>query len=554
MKRLHHLALFAAALSTAATSQAWESSLYRESFNTSRVGRFASDKLLQDFSYAGYHRSEKDLPHPTGKIFDPLTNGADPTGQKDSTAAIQKAIDDAANAGGGVVPLPAGTFLISVPSGKSAALEIKHSAVVLRGAGREKTFLLNTTVEMKKKAVISVRPSKTVSIFRKAAERIPLREDITTPTRRLSLASVEGLKVGMQINLRAELTDEWLQEHREPGWQGEKKPMSGFAYLRDVVQIDSRESVIEVDIPIRYSVLRRDNAGVEIAPPLLTEVGIEHFSVGNLEHQGDGWDESDFDKPDRAAWHADSSDVIHFQAVRDSWIREVGSFRAPQNRTATEILSNGIRLDHCRNVTIASCDFSHPQFGGANGNGYMFRIQESQEILVRDCVAEYSRHGFVFGGFASSGNVILQCVDRISGAAVGDGQKKPLVLGYGSDHHMWFSHSNLIDSCTAEQSAFAAFYRPWSNHFVTAAHTVFWNITSDGARDGYGIICQQARYGYVVGTRGSSAKVQLQSPTGKGTDATEPSDHVEGIGEGATLEPQSLYLEQLRRRMSQRSR
>lgn len=41
--------------------------------------------------------------------------GADPTGQKDSTEAIQNAIDKASAAGGGTVRIPAGKYLVSYP-------------------------------------------------------------------------------------------------------------------------------------------------------------------------------------------------------------------------------------------------------------------------------------------------------------------------------------------------------------------------------------------------------------------------------------------------------
>lgn len=64
---------------------------------------------------------------------------ADPTGSVDSTAAINRAIQQAAERGGGTVHLPAGTYKVSYPF-----IELLGS-VHLQGAGRESTTLFVDT-------------------------------------------------------------------------------------------------------------------------------------------------------------------------------------------------------------------------------------------------------------------------------------------------------------------------------------------------------------------------------------------------------------------------
>lgn len=64
---------------------------------------------------------------------------ADPTGSVDSTAAINRAIQQAAERGGGTVHLPAGTYKVSYPF-----VELLGS-VHLQGAGRESTTLFVDT-------------------------------------------------------------------------------------------------------------------------------------------------------------------------------------------------------------------------------------------------------------------------------------------------------------------------------------------------------------------------------------------------------------------------
>lgn len=64
---------------------------------------------------------------------------ADPTGSVDSTAAINRAVQQAAERGGGTVHLPAGTYKVSYPF-----IELLGS-VHLQGAGRESTTLFVDT-------------------------------------------------------------------------------------------------------------------------------------------------------------------------------------------------------------------------------------------------------------------------------------------------------------------------------------------------------------------------------------------------------------------------
>ncbi len=124
----------------AKTSFAWRSSLYPEDW---RPGfKDSQGRFLHDFSYAGYHRGEQDIPHMNTPVIDvtqPPYN-ADNTGTGDVTAVIQQALNDAGTQGGGVVYLPAGTYRISAADTASWALRIAYDSTVLRGAGTGSTF------------------------------------------------------------------------------------------------------------------------------------------------------------------------------------------------------------------------------------------------------------------------------------------------------------------------------------------------------------------------------------------------------------------------------
>jgi parallel beta-helix repeat protein len=74
-------------------------------------------------------------------IFDVTDYGAVGDGRTDDTAAIQAALDAAAEAGGGIVTVPAGTFIVS-GTGHAAAGALQVSAnTELRGAGMGETVI-----------------------------------------------------------------------------------------------------------------------------------------------------------------------------------------------------------------------------------------------------------------------------------------------------------------------------------------------------------------------------------------------------------------------------
>lgn len=114
---------------------------------------------------------------------------------------------------------------------------------------------------------------------------------------------------------------------------------------------------------------------------------------------------------------------------------------------------------------------------------------------------------------------------------------------------MHFSHSNLIDASGGDSSWWEARYRPFGSlplHNLTSAHGVFWNLEGTGSGPDYVVRTEQSRYGYAIGTRGTRAAIDR--PTIGGTKC-DPPDHAEGAGLGATLEPFSLYEDQLARRL-----
>lgn len=520
---------------------AWQSSLYPESWTPPEDAAFYTDALIQDFSYAGYQRGETTIPtiaDPIYNVTDPAYN-ADPTDNNDDTAAIQTAIDDAAAAGGGVVYLPAGTYRVD-PGANGSALRIQDSNIVLRGDGVGQTFLLNTSYQMRTKKVLLIRPSST-----NTGSGVAITTDLLNPTRRIPVADASGFNVGDMVRLEWSFTQEWIDEHNQGGfWSGTSGP-SDAEYLREVLAVDTNADWIEVDVPTRYSMKARDSATVYPLSGMISNVGVEDLSIGNVQHPGTSWGSNDYSTPGTPAYDVHASWLISVEDTYDSWITGVESLQASGNTTTCHMLSNGLRLLRSFRVTVADVAMRRSQYGGGGGNGYMYRIQHSHENLIRDSIAEFSRHGFVISHAGTSGNVFLRCEDRDTKRSTGSSGSYS-TNGSGSDHHMHFSHSNLFDQCSVHNSFYTASHRGTSGtvpHGLSSAHGVYWNTSGSGS---YGTIVrsEQGRYGYIIGTSGSQDGAS--NPTGGNTS---PADILEGIGAGATLEPQSLYGDQLSKRM-----
>jgi hypothetical protein len=548
--------LFAFATAVASAQSPWRSPLYPADWTPPTTLRFESDKLIQDFSFAGYHRGEVAIPRVQAPVFDVTTYGADATGAADSTVAIQHAIDAAAAAGGGVVYLRAGTFKVSPQGNNAYALRIAANNIVLRGAGRDRTFIYNDAYTMRSRSIIRVDGSGSSWATVPSGSPQPLiTADLPGPTTSVPVASVAGFAAGDWILLRADVTDAFVAEHNMTDlWGGRGGSMTPLMFLRQITAIDEPSQRLTIDVPIRYYLKTRDNARVHKAVPHVEEVGLEDFSIGNREHatsnNSTGWGEEDYNTAGNGAYDAHASYTIAFRRVRNSWISNVASYRPGVNTRNTHLLSNGILLDNCRGVTVRNCDFQRALYGGGGGNGYMYRLQSSNECLVRDSAARYNRHGFVFSHMACSGNVIHGGIAQVTRVQVaGSGTTS----GEGCDHHMHLSQSNLIDGVQLDQDFFTAHYRGTAGsppqHGQTAAHSVFWNLVGlayHGTKT-FIVRSEQARYGYMIGTRGPAPGMTTTS--GAAAARTAPVDHAEGAGLGATLQPLSLYHDQLARRL-----
>jgi hypothetical protein len=162
------------------SQSSWRSQLYPVDWEPPTSTSF-TERMLQDWSYAGAFEGQA-LPLRTGPVYDAASYGADPTGTRDSTAAIQLAID-AAGADGGVVSLDSGTYRLH--SEPESRVRLRYSNVVMRGAGVGRTFLLNTTTSMRRLPVVSIGYAAGGGWEDVVGIPVNLSADVLTPLRRI---------------------------------------------------------------------------------------------------------------------------------------------------------------------------------------------------------------------------------------------------------------------------------------------------------------------------------------------------------------------------------
>ncbi|KRE46816.1 glycosyl hydrolase family 28-related protein [Paenibacillus sp. Soil724D2] len=510
----------------------WSSSVYPSDWTPGF--KDAQGRFLQDFSYAGYWRGEKSIPAtPPGATYNVVTQyGADSSGANDSTNAIQNAIDAAGAAGGGIVYLPAGTYRVKPQGTATSALWINKDNVVLRGSGKTSTFIYNDSTSMRSKAVIRISPVTSADWFTPTNTPTSIRSDVHPLAMSIPVNSVSGYSVNEFIIVHSDATDAFIAEHGMTGkWDASVK---GPTFYRKITGIDASTNTLTLDIPIRYDVKTRDNARVYKIGEAIAETGIEDLSIGMKQHTGTGWGDLDYNVAGTGAYDVHDSKAITIVNAKNSWVDDVNSYKPSSNSGDYHLLSYGITINQSRTVTIQNTHFQKPQYKGEGGNGYLYAIQGSDN-LVQNATATNGRHNFNFRSMWTSGNVIYNSTSNTPRLA--------------TDFHMHLSMANLFDNMTLNGDFIEAVYRPYGTieHGWTTTQSVIWNTNGTAYAAGQSSIVKSKQFGqgYVIGTRGAANGVTYTVP---GSDGSAPQDLVQGIGTGLDLVPQSLYLDQKAKR------
>ncbi len=509
----------------------WRSSLYPSDW---APGFAVAGAALQDYSYAGYHRGMRALGDGLGPggvdglaRFDVTDFGAVPAATAsatvDASAAFQDAIDAADAAGGGLVFVPAGVYRID------RWLEITSSRIVLRGEGPAASRLWFTRLsQLDDNAHIRFVGSETVT------DEVPLVSAVDRFDDTLEVADATAFEVGEDVIIGEVLDEALLAElGMTTLWASELGDWQPL-YRRTIIGVDRTVDPhrIRVDVPLRAPLSLAHQASVRRVTGGLREVGIEHLGVANAS----AWSE---------AWSSRDVFAIAFIGVSDGWARDVTSWASPGAPLAgpgsgAHLVSGGVLVAASKRVTIAECTFESPQ-NRRFGEGNVFEVRRSSEVLTRDCVGRDGGINFNVGpGLGTSGSVWLR-VQSSGSAAMPLGPGNTQMVQANNELH-GLATANLFDGCTFDDGIDAV-NRPalqyGSGH--AARETAFWNVGGDE------LVSLQFGLGYVIGSVGSTDV--RTNPLLSGGDGTAPEDLVEGRGQGDLLVPASLYEDQLQRRL-----
>ncbi len=499
----------------------WRSSLYPQDWTPGYED--AEGRFLHDFSYAGYRNGEVALPGtPPGSTYNVLDYGADSTGATDSNAAIQAAIQAAGSAGGGIVYLPAGLYRCD------DLLTVNASGVVIRGAGPDLTRVYFT-----RSTNMGGRASLTFSTSVGTGTEYPLVEQGENRSFTVKVSDAAGLAPGDDVSVGWVITDEFVDEHNMTGtwysFNGQWKPF----FRRQVTAVNTAVSPHEVtlDVPLRYPALMRDQASLRKESGYLSECGIEHLALSNAIDPS-------------AAWSFTRVHVLALRNAKDCWVRDVHSFESPVVAgTGYHLQGGGIYILASKRITVADCRMEQAQNRGSGGCGYLYEISKSGEILTRDSVGIRGRHNFIQNwDFGTSGCVWLRCVSEQGNCLSFQGD--PIGYPCHSEYHHSLAMACLVDQSTIQDGWYGGNRQDWSSGAgVTVTQSAYWNTSGGGLLRSW-----QYGWGYVIGTEGMIVTTGLGA--GPAAEGTAPEDFVEGLNTGSLLDPQSLYEDQLARRLA----
>lgn len=346
---------------------------------------------LPDFSYAGYHFSEKNLPDlGEGRRFDVTKFGAVPDDESYDDEAIQKAIHAAeATPGGGIVFFPPGRYKIAPDEDPAKVIRIRKSNIVLKGSGSGPG---GSEIFQNKKRINSRQ-----FLFKPDQQKTQLITTITKDAPAESfwveVASVAGLSEGQDIVIRHRseaFTRHYFGElPLNPDWSRLFGPSGGMQVFEIHTISEISGNHIRFQNPLHFDLKIVEDADFEVCSFLsLQECGIEDLLFTS------NWKSY----PEEFVHHKDAIHDYAWEAVgmeylKDSWVRNC-VFR---DWNECIFIRSGYR------ITVLDCDFE-----GKKGHSSV-HARTGYGVLIKQCRFHGAHHHGPGTGYSASGTVITRC-------------------------------------------------------------------------------------------------------------------------------------------------
>jgi len=444
------LVLFSTAATAQSGPQTWNSRLLPNvsgTFTPQAVAFAGRNWAVDDFSYAGYFLGAKSL----GSV---PCNVVNITATGDITAAIQAAINSVGTAGGGIVRIPAGTFVMS------SGVAVNYNNVSIEGAGSGQTiinvpssytspddqfdgdglFTFGRTLGAATENDGWVNEGAILT----TAGAVVHRGDMQIATADASKINIGDWIVIQQffwpalVNNNSAMPDQWVANDSYE---------FSFTYLRRVTSKSG--NLVLLDAPIPWTLDPANNA-----------VRVRATDGQMKENSGVKGITIQFANNTLASTGRPHGSGIYFEGVRDGWVYDVQVFNFPRN---------GIYLSYSARITILDCRVQTAQDTGGDGYGYGFLMSPAQSILIKGCHGEAARHNFITSHPQTS--VIVETQNVSVNATQPD------------DTHFAFEQAILWDKHTQMNGeALEAVNRgdQSSGAYETLASGVVWNFYGDG--------------------------------------------------------------------------
>ncbi|PCC72047.1 hypothetical protein SAMN02745121_01256 [Nannocystis exedens] len=471
---------------------------------------------IPDFSWAGYHRGEAPIPDV------PMVLGIEPVAG-DNTAHLQQAIDELGATPLGVDGLRGALLLAPGEYEIHGTVRLRHSGVVLRGAGDGDDPATSTILR-----AIGDEPHQRVVLVvgsgdndRWQAELPDTRSDIVSErvpvgARTFEVADPSLYAVGDHVVIVHPCTDAWLAavDHGGTGddapWTVDSQPL---VFKRQILAIDG--AALTIDAPVfnhldrslsQSYVYKLDREG------LVTEVGVEDLRI-DIETQG-GDDEDH-------AWSA-----IAMRGVEDAWVRR---FTALHFGFAAVTVQTGTQ------VTVADARALDPVAQITGERMYNFDVSNAQQVLFTGCHATNGRHHFVSNGTSYTSGVVFHRSTSTGPNASSEGHRR---------WSMGLLYDNVVESAPAKDGLVVlGLYNRGdygTGHGWASAHSVAWNYATG---DGVAVVQRPpTAQNYAIGGSGTFSGDKPPAPF------DQPAGYIEGSDQ-AGLVPESLYERQLAERL-----
>lgn len=409
------------------------SQLWNDFVEATAEGR---EPILPDFSYAGYHYSERPIPTVKGPIFDVTDYGAVPDDDDYDDDAIQAAIDDASNAGGGVVFFPPGRYLISPNTNPNEFIRIAASNIVLRGSGSEDGGTEIFMDHMKPGSFIFrvAPPSSSSSTLATITVDAP-RESFW-----VTVDSASALQIGQRVVINyqnaAYNSIYWPPLELDPHWTRVYQNGPPFKEVHSIAEISGNR--VRFYEPLHFTIAMNSAPFTLRSIQYLEEVGIEDIRfTGNWDSYPEEFVHH------RNAIHDAGWSMLSLIRVVNGWVR----------RCEFKNLNQAIYVD-----TGVALTFDSLHYTGKKGHTCI-SPRRGYGVLVKDNVDLAAQHHGPAFGYSGVGTVYL---------------RHRMQRNQQIDSHGGVPYASLLDQVTG--GVLSGNGGPYENHPNHGRYFVFWNF------------------------------------------------------------------------------